>query len=311
MDAFWRGSSSATPRVRGRGALRMHALAVSIALSWMMSAREVVASKARGGLNDFHRKSMTVLQEANVPFLIGGAYVVEVYAGVTRRSKDFDLYVPPHHVDAAIDALARAGYKTEKTFPHWLAKAGCGRDYIDLIFRAGNGLCEVDDSWFERAHDGGLLGLHVRLCAPEEMIWMKAYIMERERFDGADIAHLLESCAERIDWPHLVHRFGPDWRVLLSHLVLFGYIYPSERDKIPAAVMDDLVARLRSEVPAGGPDRVCRGTLLSRKQYLLDIKERGFRDARLEQRVHMDSKDITHWTKAIAKEEKARRAEGL
>ena len=252
-----------------------------------------------------------MLQEANVPFLIGGAYVVEVYAGVTRRSKDFDLYIRPHHVDAAIDALARAGYTTQKTFPHWLAKAGHGRDYIDLIFRAGNGLCEVDDSWFERAHDDELLGLHVKLCAPEEMIWMKAYIMERERFDGADIAHILQSCAERIDWPHLVHRFGPDWRVLLSHLVLFGYIYPSERHKVPAAVIDDLIGRLRKEPQATESDRVCRGTLLSRKQYLLDIEERGFRDVRLEQRVQMDSRDIRHWTRAIAKEEKARRAEGL
>lgn len=249
---------------------------------------------------------MVALQDANVPFLIGGSYVVEVYAGISRRSKDFDLYVRPHHVDSAIDALARAGYKTEKTFPHWLAKAGCGRDYIDLIFRAGNGLCDVDDSWFERAQDDELLGLHVKLCAPEEMIWMKAYIMERERFDGADIAHILQSCAEKIDWPHLIHRFGPDWRVLLSHLVLFGYIYPGERGKIPAAVMDDLIVRLRNEGPAAGSDRLCRGTLLSRKQYLVDIRERGFRDARLEQRVHMDSEDIAHWTKAIARDEKAR-----
>jgi hypothetical protein len=135
---------------------------------------------------------------------------------------------------------------------------------------------------------------------------MKAYIMERERFDGADIAHILQSCAEKLDWPHLVRRFGPDWRVLLSHLVLFGFIYPSERGKIPAAVMDDLIGRLRKEGSSAGSDRVCRGTLLSRKQYLLDIRKRGFRDARLEPRVHMDLEDIVHWTKAIAREEKAR-----
>ena len=176
----------------------------------VMTARRASARKVKGGREDFHRKSMAALQDANVPFLIGGAYVVEVYAGVSRRSKDFDLYVRPHHVDGAIDALARAGYKTEKTFPHWLAKAGRGRDYIDLIFRAGNGLCEVDDSWFERAQDDELLGLRVKLCAPEEMIWMKAYIMERERFDGADIVHILQSCADKLDWQYLIHRFGPD-----------------------------------------------------------------------------------------------------
>src|SRR6266516_4581328 len=272
-----------------------------------MARRRAAAEKAKSSPNDFHRRSVAALQAANVPFLIGGAYVVEAFAGVSRRTKDFDLYIRPRHVRAAMDALAGAGYKAEMTFPHWLAKAARGRDCVDLIFRAGNGLCEVDDSWFERAHDDELLGLRVKLCAPEEMIWMKAYIMERERFDGADIVHILQSWADKLDWQYLIHPFGPDWRVLLSHLVLFGYIYPSERDKIPTAVVDDLIGRLRKEASAAGRDRVCRGTLLSRKQYMLDIEERGFHDARLDQRVHMDSEDIAHWTRAIAKEEKARR----
>jgi hypothetical protein len=272
----------------------------------MMTAARKAARRDKGKGDRLHRRSVVALQDADIPFLIGGAYVVEVYAGVSRRTKDFDLYLRPQHVDSALDALKRAGYKTEKTFPHWLAKAERGRDCIDLIFRAGNGLCEVDDSWFERAHSHEFLGSEVKLCAPEEMIWMKAYIMERERFDGADIAHILQRCAEKLDWPHLVHRFGPDWRVLLSHLVLFGYIYPGERDKIPAAIMDDLIARLQSEKPTARADRVCRGTLLSRKQYLLDIRKRGFRDARLQARVHMNAKDIAHWTRAIAKEESER-----
>ena len=270
-----------------------------------MSGKRAAATKARSSPNDFHLTSVGALQAANVPFLIGGAYVVEVYAGVSRRTKDFDLFIRPHDVDAALDALAHAGYETELTSSHWLAKARRGRDYVDLIFRAGNGLCEVDDSWFERAQDHELLGLHVKLSPPEETIWMKAYIMERERFDGADVAHILLSCAEKLDWQHLVQRIGPDCRVLLSHLVLFGYIYPSEQGRIPTTVMDDLIGRLRKEAPAGGDKRLCRGTLLSRKQYLVDVHKRGFHDARLEKRVHMDSEDIAQWTKAIPKEEQA------
>ena len=77
---------------------------------------------------------MAALQAAEVPFLIGGAYVVEVYAGVSRRTKDFDLYIRPNHLNAALAAFARAGYNTEVTFPHWLAKARHGRDIVDLIF---------------------------------------------------------------------------------------------------------------------------------------------------------------------------------
>jgi len=256
-----------------------------------------------GSPNEFHRKTVAVLRAAQIPFLIGGAYVVEVYAGVSRSTKDFDLCIQPNHVKPALDALARAGYETELTFPHWLAKATFEGDKLDLIFRAGNGLCEVDDSWFERARDDELVGMPVKLCAPEEMIWMKAFIMERERFDGADIAHILRCWAKEMDWPHLVRRFGPDWRVLLSHLILFGYIYPGERSRIPIAVMEELLARASSEANKAGPERLCRGTLLSRKQYLVDVQEWGFGDARLQERVQMNEQDIAGWTDAIPKEE--------
>src|SRR5216110_3044932 len=213
------------------------------------TATAVQAIHGEVSANEFHRRSVAALHAAEVPFLIGGAYMVKVCGGVSRSTKDFDLYVRPNHVNAALHALARAGYETELTFPHWLAKATYEGDIVDLIFRAGNGLCEVDDSWFDRARGGELLGVPVKLCAPEEMIWMKAYIMERERFDGADIVHILRCWAKEMDWKHLAGRFGPDWRVLLSHLVLFGYTYPSEQGRIPGSVMDELIGRLRKESP--------------------------------------------------------------
>src|ERR1044071_6336100 len=237
------------------------------------TAMAVSATQGQDTDNEFHRRSAAALHGAEVPFLIGGAYMVEVCGGVSRSTKDFDLYVRPNHVKAALRALARAGYKTELTFPHWLAKATYEEDVLDLIFRAGNGLCEVNDSWFERARDDELLGVPVKHCAPEEMIWMKAYIMERERFDGADIAHILRCCAADIDWQHLVRRFGADWRVLLSHLVLFGYIYPGERTQIPAEIIEELIKRLRGEARTAGPERLCRGTLLSRQQYLVEDRK--------------------------------------
>lgn len=100
----------------------------------MVSGKKAGVGKARSSPNDFHLTAVAALQDANVPFLIGGAYVVEVYAGVSRRTKDFDLCIRPQDVEAALDALACAGFQTEFTSPHWLAKARHGRDYIDLIF---------------------------------------------------------------------------------------------------------------------------------------------------------------------------------
>ena len=121
-----------------------------------------------------------------------------------------------------------------------------------------------------------LLGIPVRLCPPEEIIWSKAYVMERERFDGADIAHLIRKSGRDFDWHRLLRRFGAHWRVLLVHLVMFGFVYPGERDIVPAWVIHELSDRLRREAEEPPPaEKVCQGTLLSREQYLVDIGDVG------------------------------------
>jgi amidase len=84
-------------------------------------------------------------------------------------------------------------------------------------------------------------------------------------YDGADVAHLIHACATWLDWPRLLERFGPHWRVLLSHLVLFGFIYQSDRSLVPAPVMESLLDQLQTEKDEPlSRNRVCRGTLLSR-----------------------------------------------
>ena len=124
-----------------------------------------------------------------------------------------------------------------------------------------------------------MLGVIVRLSPVEEMIWSKAFIQERERFDGADVLHLLRETGPSLDWPRLLMRFGDYWRVLLSHLILFGFVYPDKRQNIPAWVMDELMRRLSVSRPNLQND-VCYGTLLSREQYLHDIERWKYRDGR-------------------------------
>jgi hypothetical protein len=124
--------------------------------------------------------------------------------------------------------------------------------------------------------------------------------MERERYDGADVLHLMLACARTFDWRRIIDRFGAHWRVLLSYIVLFGFVYPSERHRIPAGVTQDLVRRLQREESCATPtERVCYGTVLSREQYLVDVEKWGFRDARLEPLGGMTQADIIHWTAAI------------
>jgi hypothetical protein len=247
-----------------------------------------------------YRRALLRLQEAEAPFLVGGSYAFERYTGIARHTKDFDLFVRPADAEPVLAALAAADFQTELTYPHWLGKAFSGDDVIDIIFSSGNGVARVDDEWFAHAGTGTVLGMEVPLCPAEEMIWSKAYVMERERYDGADIAHLLHAAGPNLDWPRLLRRFAGDWRVLFSYLVLFGFIYPFARERIPAGVMHELLGRLQDELGSPAPtDRVCRGTLLSREQFLVDLDCLGYQDGRLFPRATMTPEQIEHWTAAI------------
>ena len=126
---------------------------------------------------EFYLRAMRRLEEAGIDFLVGGAYAFERYTGIARHTKDFDIFVHPRDVERVLATLGAAGCETELPFPHWLGKARCGDDFVDVIFSSGNGVAAVDDGWFEHAVDAELLGKPVKLAPPEEMIWQKAMIM--------------------------------------------------------------------------------------------------------------------------------------
>ena len=251
----------------------------------------------------FYTHLLQSLQSQGVPFLIGGAFSFAHVTGIRRPTKDLDIFIRQADWSRLVDFTARLGYRTELTFPHWLGKVHDESGFVDVIFNSGNGLSPVDDLWFDHAVDAQVLGLPVKLMPVEESIWTKAFIMERERFDGADIAHLIRTCALRMDWRRLLIRFGPHWRVLLSHLVLFGFIYPGERTLVPRWLMEELTERLRSETGSPPPrEGQCAGTLLSREQYLPDVTHHGYEDARLGPDSTMNARDVAGWTAAIAGE---------
>ncbi len=245
-----------------------------------MSVPSSAAERERA--HDFYRDVLARLRAERIPFLVGGAYALAHYAGVVRDTKDLDLFVQPAAFDRVLAVLAAAGFETEVTSPVWLGKARCGEDFVDVIFSSGNAIAEVDAEWLVHAEDAEVLGVPVKVVPPEEMIWSKAYVMERERYDGADVAHIVLARGPRLDWRRLLGRFGVHWRVLLSHLVLFGFVYPCNRDAVPRWVLDELTDRLGAELdaPPGAP-RVCQGTLLSRTQYRTDVEEWSYRDGRV------------------------------
>ena len=246
----------------------------------------------------FYRHALAILSDAGIPHLVGGAYAFARYTGIERHTKDFDIFIRRDDFGRAAWAFQKAGYKAELTFPHWLGKAWKGEDFVDLIFSAGNGVAEVDDLWFEHAVKEKVFDVDVELIPAEEMIWSKGLIMERERYDGADVAHILRAVGDRLDWQRLLERYGKYWRALYAHIVMFGFIYPSDRERVPAWVIGELTRRMRAEHGSTTDEKVCYGTIVSRQQYLKDVSEWGYEDARRADGVMSDD-DIERWTAGI------------
>ena len=232
---------------------------------------------------DFYVRSMEVLDAAGIGFLVGGAWAFEAHTGIGGRTKDLDLFLRPGDLEAALGVLDGEGYRTELTSPIWIGKAFDADEIVDLIFSSGNGLCTVDDAWFEHAVPATVLGRKIGLIPIEEMIWSKAFLMERDRFDGADVQHLVLAAKGRLDGDRLLARFGVHWRVLLAHVILFDYAFPSKRGLLPDALRETLMDRAASAGDAveveDGRD-LCYGPFLSRHQYVGDVEGGGFIDAR-------------------------------
>jgi len=249
----------------------------------MALSEHAKSSKRRATAAQFYQRALSVLTEAEVRFLVGGGYAVESFTGIQTHKKDLDIFILPRDVQRALGALQAAGYRSEVVDPVWLAKAYFGSQFMDIIFNANNAICPVDEQWFTQGVPATVLDMRVLLCAPEEVIWQKCFLMARDRYDGADVAHLLLQCSQRLDWQRLLERFGGQWRVLYSHLILFGYIYPNQRNAIPAALMKTLASRLAAEIrTAPTADRkICHGALLGREQYRADVEQWGYEDARV------------------------------
>jgi hypothetical protein len=258
--------------------------------------REVGAGTASP--TEFYRVVLQALSQASVPHLVGGAYALAHYTRAPYQTKDLDVFLRRGDLGPAFGALRARGYCTEDIYPHFLGKVYDDPHFVDLIFGSGNGAVWVDDGWFEFAAPGEVFGLPVLFCPVEEILWSKAFIMERERFDGADVAHLLLATGGRLDWDRLLDRFGDNWRVLLAHLVLFGYIYPGRQGIVPDAILERLLARANKEPVAAADQNLCRGGLLSRQQYLHDLGVTGMRDARLRPAGRMSREEIDAWTDA-------------
>lgn len=226
--------------------------------------------------------ALEALQREHIPVTVGGGLALYFYTGVLRNVHDFDVHLLPEDVEQALRALRAAGFEAFVKHPQWLAQAWRGDVQVDLIFGQGSWHQSVDSGWVAPSFSTLFLGHQVNIIPPEEFFWSKAMRCSRLRCDAPDLFHFLVAQGQCLDWPRLVDLFGEHWEVLLSHLIMFRYVFPSHAGVIPDEIMDELLGRLeqsRQQTSYARP--ICRGPLLdSSGPYLPDVEERGYIDER-------------------------------
>jgi hypothetical protein len=239
----------------------------------------IVTEDQKREAHAFYREALQLLHESGADFLLGGAFATFHYTGVYRETKDLDIFCRSSEYPKILKHFAEKGYHTELTDVRWLAKVFKGDYFMDVIFDSVNHICTVDDGWYEHSPMGEFEGIPVRLVPPEELIWCKTYVQNRERFDGADINHMFLKYGKQLNWERLLKRLDHHWHLFLCKILNFQFVYPSDyRDIVPKWLFDELMKRAyeQYDLPSS-VERVCRGPLIDNTQYSIDIREWNYK----------------------------------
>lgn len=233
----------------------------------------------RNAKERFYADVMDAIQESGYPYMLGGTYALWALTGINRETKDLDIFCKAGDYPRILHLLQENGFTIEVTDERWLAKILKGKQFIDLIFGAKTGIPQVDETWFTHALETTVFSRTVSVLAPEEFIVSKAFRFERDKYDGADIHHVIVKHGAQLDWKLLLARLDQYWEVLLAHLMLFRFAYPADRDLVPRWLMEDLLSRVthQLDLPAS-KDKVCRGNVLSWRQYTYPIEHWGYNE---------------------------------
>jgi hypothetical protein len=222
---------------------------------------------------ELFRDVLLALEKNRVPYAVSGAFALRHHTGICRFTKDLDLFVTARNCAAALCCLTQAGMECDIKDPVWLAKARRDGFFVDLITGMSNGLIVVEDSWIERSCPAVVYGVETRVLAAEELMASKIFVARRERFDGADIAHIVYSTYGSFDWKRELELMGEHWEMLLWSLVLFRYVYPAQSHHVPAEVWCDLLRRFERELLHPNPQAPFRGSLVDDYMFAIDVNE--------------------------------------
>jgi len=159
--------------------------------------RPCVADDPLNGMLPTLKHAAAVLRDRGIPFLVAGGVASWVRGG-PATDHDLDFLVKPEDADAALQALADAGLRTERPPEEWLFKAFDGDVMVDLIFRPAG--LEVTDEVIERGEDLEVQAMTMRVMRPEDLLVTKLMAMTEHSINYRSCLEIARALREQIDW---------------------------------------------------------------------------------------------------------------
>jgi hypothetical protein len=213
---------------------------------------------------DIYGAAIHALQQAGVPSMIGGAFGLAAYTGRCRNTKDLDLFLRPRDRETAIQALTEIGcadYFEKLAYDRgWIYRSIRHDTIVDLIWGTPNRRAEVTEDWLEHAPELDLRDRRVKVIPPEELLFIKLFVLQRDRTDWPDLINLLYATSAELDWDRLIRYLDADLPLLTGLLSVFAWVCPNCIADIPVA--------LRKRAGISKPRRAVTGPDLRRIRLL-------------------------------------------
>jgi len=224
------------------------------------------------------RETLMTLNRCRIPYAVSGAFALQIHTGIWRATKDIDLFLAPEDMPATISCLEKNGFLCKTKDPVWLHKAHRNGFFVDLITGMSNAVITVEPSWIKHALPAMVLDVRVKVLAAEELLASKLFVVRRERFDGADIAHIVYATRGNLDWNRILALVREHWEVLFFSLVLYRYVYPAYSHYVPSWVWHRLLVCFSEALANRDASAPFRGSLIDDKMFAIDVAEWGMED---------------------------------
>jgi hypothetical protein len=215
------------------------------------------------------------MADAEVEVLLGGAFALARHVDRWRETKDVDFFIRPRDRERAIAALLSVGfqdYHDQNRYDRsWIFRAHRPDALVDVIWTLPNHVTEVDDSWFSQAAHFTLRGRAYRTVPAEELVWIKSYVMQRDRCDWPDVINILRAKGAHLDWSRLLARVGDDAGLLHASLVLFNWLAPEHARDLPDWIRTRFNLIAPSTASPEGTERRRASMLDSRPWYAASL----------------------------------------